>query len=375
MNCRICNCSIDKTLLVYNNMPCVAQNLPTEDNLKNDKGVDLKICQCGSCGTIQLDNEPVSYYREVIRAASVSDEMRQFRNTQFSDFIKKFNLYGKKIIEIGCGKGENLPLLKSCGANPFGLEYSEKSVLVAESMGLKACQGFVDSSGYRITGMPFDAFCMFSFLEHLPNPVETLRGISNNLSDNAHGIVEVPNTDMFLESGLFYEFMLDHLFYFTKDTLNTVLQLSGYEVLSINLVRDDYIISAEVKKRKKIELSYLEKLKNDLITGIDDYIDSYEPNKVAVWGASHQALFILAMLRNAVRLKYVVDSADFKQGKYTPVSHIPIVSPEKIKTDPIEAVIVMAAGYSDEVAHLIKERYGNALKISILRPDGLEFVV
>ena len=374
MNCRICTYPIDKTLLVYNNMPSVAQNLPTEADLQNDKGVDLRVCQCGSCGTIQLDNEPVSYYREVIRAAGVSNEMRQFRSAQFSDFFNKFNLHGKKFIEIGCGKAENLPLLKNCGAIPYGLEYSEKSVLAVEAMGLNVHRGFVDSSGYRITGMPFDAFCSFSFLEHLPNPVETLRGISNNLCENAYGIVEVPNTDMFLESGLFYEFMLDHLFYFTKDTLNTVLQLSGYEVLNINLVRDNYIISAEVKKRKKNDLSYLEKSRSDLINGIDDYINSYEPSKIAVWGASHQALFILAMLKNSAHLKYVVDSADFKQGKYTPVSHIPIVSPDKIKTDPVEAVIIMAAGYSDEVARLIKERYGNTLKISILRPDGLEFV-
>jgi len=139
-------------------MPSIAQNLPDENDLYADKGVDLQICQCEFCGTIQLNNDPVPYYREVIRATGVSEEMKQFRTSQFSGFIDKFNLQGKKIIEIGCGNGDNLHILKNCGVEPYGLEYSEKSVLAAKSMGLKVYQGFVDSNSYKISDMLFDGF-------------------------------------------------------------------------------------------------------------------------------------------------------------------------------------------------------------------------
>jgi hypothetical protein len=222
--------------------------------------------------------------------------------------------------------------------------------------------------------MLFDGFYTLNFLEHLPNPLETLRGIYNNLSDNAYGIVEVPNTDMLLNRGVFYDFVLDHLFYFTKDTLKVLLQLSGYEVLSCNNVWNDNIISAVVQKRKKLDLSCFENQKEVVITQIEEYISGYEPYRVAVWGASHQALFILAMLKNAQYIKYVVDSAKFKQGRYTPVSHIPIVEPESIRKDPVEAVIVMASSFSDEVVRYIEEQFDGNMKISVLRTYGLEVI-
>ena len=40
----------------------------------------------------------------------------------------------------------------------------------------------------------------------------------------------------------------------------------------------------------------------------------------------------------------------------------------------VDGVIIMAAGYSDEVAKIIQERYGNKIKIAILREYGLEEV-
>jgi len=364
MNCKICNQSVNHNLLVYKNMPSVAQNLPEKDNLQNDKGVDLHVCQCQYCGTIQLNNEPVSYYREVIRATGISNEMRAFRSEQFSEFINKFNLHGKKIIEIGCGSGENLPIMENCGADSYGLEYSKKSTVP------KVFHGFIDSSNYKICDITFDGFYTLNFLEHLPNPLETLRGIYNNLNDYAYGIVEVPNMDMFLKNGVFYDFMLDHLFYFTKGSLSTLLQLSGFEVLSCKDIWHDYIISATVKKRKTTDLSHFEEQRETLITQIDKHIVG--SGKIAVWGAGHQALFIMAMLKNATHIKYVIDSAEFKQGKYTPVSHIPIVSPDNIKINHVEEIIVMAGSYSEEVVNLIRKQFGKDIRLSILREHGLE---
>lgn len=375
MNCKICNQTIYDKLLVYENMPSIAQNLPDHSNLQHDKGVDLQVCQCAYCGTIQLNNEPVSYYREVIRATGISDEMKKFRNAQFSEFINKYSLQGKKIIEIGCGNAENLFIMKNCGADPYGLEYSEKSVRNAKSAGLTVYQGFIDSRIYRIDSINFDGFYMLNFLEHLPDPLETLRGIYNNLNDNSYGIIEVPNMDMFLNNGVFYDFMLDHLFYFTKDTLRTVLQLSGYEVLSCEDIWNDYIISAIVRKRTAVDLSHFKENKNYLISQIDNYISGYMPCNVAVWGAGHQALFIMSMLKNAHCLKYVVDSADFKQGKYTPISHIRIVPPDNIRADPVAAIIIIAGSFSDEVSKIIKNQFDSKIQISILRNHGLEIIM
>ncbi len=71
--------------------------------------------------------------------------------------------------------------------------------------------------------------------------------------------------------------------------------------------------------------------------------------KVAVWGAGHRTLALLA-LGHLDKIECVVDSAKFKQGKYTPVLHLNIVAPEKLKEKKVDLVLVMVPGiYPDEV--------------------------
>jgi len=43
-----------------------------------------------------------------------------------------------------------------------------------------------------------------------------------------------------------------------------------------------------------------------------------------------------------------------------------------LRSDPVEAVIVMAASYSDEVAGLLRRDFPTGLKVAILRDHGLE---
>ena len=74
ISCRVCrNNLLTNPLLAYDNMPSSAQSLPDKNNLINDKGIKLEICQCSVCGLVQINNDPVDYYREVIRAGSFSD--------------------------------------------------------------------------------------------------------------------------------------------------------------------------------------------------------------------------------------------------------------------------------------------------------------
>lgn len=371
-NCRICwQPLFNEPILQYRNMPAVAQYLPNAADLKKDKGVNLDIYQCSGCGTVQLANEPVSYYKEVIRATGVSEEMKNFRRQQFLDFIKSHQLVGKKIIEIGCGRGEYLSIMSPLGATAYGLDDSVESVKLCQKNGLSVFRGFVDREDYKIEQSPFAAFFMLSFLEHLPDPVAALRGIANNLAASAVGLVEVPNFDMILKKNLFSEFMRDHLFYFTAETLKFTLEISGFKVLNCEQVWHDYIISATVVKKSRADVSSLKQHQEKLQKVIEEYLSKFDGKKVAIWGAGHQALAIMAMFNLTDKIKYVVDSADFKQGKYTPVTHLPIVSPDVLKSDPVDGIIVMAGSYSDEVVKIIREKYFHKLPIVVVKDFGL----
>jgi len=294
-NCRVCGGEFfDKPLLKYENMPKAAQNMPDFTEIKTEKGVDLEVCQCSGCGLVQLNNEPVSYYKEVIRASAFSDEMKAFRLKQFEEIIQKYSLKNKKIIEIGCGKGEYLSLMNKLDVDVCGIEYAQESVDYCKASGLDVAKMYIENENNIITEAPIDAFFILNFFEHLPDPNSTLRALYKNLTDDGIGIVEVPNFNMILQNNLFSEFISDHLFYFTKETLNTTLELNGFEIVECKEIWYDYIISVIVKKRKKLDISHFKNYQDKLKKEIKDYIARFGSGNVAVYGAGHQAMAIIS---------------------------------------------------------------------------------
>jgi hypothetical protein len=69
-----------------------------------------------------------------------------------------------------------------------------------------------------------------------------------------------------------------------------------------------------------------------------------------------------------------VDSANFKQNKYTPGTRLLIKNPESLRTDCPKAVVIMAAAYSDEVFETLNQQYPLVEHVAILRGNALEVV-
>ncbi|MBR1672927.1 MAG: hypothetical protein IJ702_08365, partial [Fretibacterium sp.] len=151
----------------------------------------------------------------------------------------------------------------------------------------------------------------------------------------------------------------DHLSYFTPQTLENVLRQNGFNVLSMKNIWYGYILSAEVQKRKAIDLSVFSRKKAELKKQVADFLNQQRDmgRKIAVWGAGHQALANLSLPDMRDKVECVIDSAEFKQGKYTPVTHLPILPPQVLREGNIQVVIIMAAGYSQEVKDIIRREY------------------
>ena len=91
-----------------------------------------------------------------------------------------------------------------------------------------------------------------------------------------------------------------------------------------------------------------------------------------MWGGSHQGFSLAASTDLKQIVKYIIDSAPFKQGRYSPASHIRIVSPDYYFKDPVDEILIVAPGYTDEIAGIIKDRYGDHVRIRVLKAEKIE---
>lgn len=360
-----------KQLITLNNMPSSAQYLPTENELSKDKGETLFLEQCMDCGLVQFRCSPVSYYKDVIRAGGTTSTMKQLRLNQYKDFIEKFNLYGKKIIEVGCGRGDFLQFLNDFDVYAIGLENKKESIEYARknwNRPLNVLQGFADEQLKKIDGGPFDGFLSFNFLEHQPDPNSMMQAIYDNTTDNAVGLITVPSLEYIINNNGYYELIKDHIAYYSFDTLKLLMNKNGFEVVHEEIINKD-TISVYVKKRQSVNSTKLNNNRTLLDKSIKELLS--KSKKIAIWGASHQGFTLAATSELNGKIEYIIDSADFKQGKYSPASHIKIVSFDYFDKNPVDTILIIAPGYTDEIYRIIRKKDKN-VNVYSLRSSSLE---
>ena len=368
--CISCKGSLHE-LMKIENMPASAQDIPTKEELNKDCGIEVSLCVCEDCGLVQLKNDAVYYYRDVIRAGGYSTTMEALRKSQYKHFIEFASLEGKKIIEVGCGRGEFLGMLSDFPVEGYGTEHKKDLVEIAKKAGLRVDEDFPESEDHIFKNGPFDAFMSFNFLEHQPNPRTYLKAIYNNLCDEGYGLITVPSFEYIMEQNSFYEIIPDHIAYYSFDSLTHLLNICGFEVLEKDMVNRD-TISMIVKKRKLPDIGGIISKKNDIATEVMETVKKYaKDGKIAIWGASHQGFTLCATTGIADFVDCIIDSAPFKQGKYAPASHIPIISPDEARKRKLEAIIIVAPGYTNEIADIIKTTFDNGIDIYTLMTDRL----
>lgn len=360
--CIVCDSNLTDSIITLDNMPSKAQHMPSEKELSSDQGIRLMLYQCKKCGLVQFDCDPVDYYRDVIRACGISNKMTELRRNQYTDFIKKFKLDGKKIWEVGCGGGEFLGLLSDYPVEAYGTE-NNPSLFDIASRSNDVKLGFVDSEYLDERG-PFDAFLSFNFLEHQPYPNSMLEGIFRNTSPDAVGLITVPSLEYFIKSSPYYELIRDHIAMYSLSSLQYLLIQNGFEVVESYMFNYD-TLTVYVRKRKSMDSNAMIDGREHLESMLDsEILRRCDRGKLAVWGASHQAFTVLSTTKLKDYVKCVVDSAPFKVGLYTPASHIKIISPSEFRNEDISGLVIIAPAYASEIAK-------NALEIK----PSLSFIV
>ena len=408
-HCIACGRILPETsLFELTSAPASAQDIPDAKEVQNDEGVTLHLRQCSGCGLVQFDCEPVAYYRDVIRAGGGSSTMRELRASQYRHLIETYHLEGKTFLEAGCGRGEFLKFLQEFSVEIYGMEHKADLVETARKEGLRVWREFPEredqrfghspeasmlpESGWSVPEKPFDVFLSFNFLEHQPRPDIMLKAIWNNLAEDGMGLVTVPSLEYILEKGSYYELIRDHIAYYTFDTLRALLNHCGFEVLEEEMINRDTLsmivrktampetdadAGAEGVGAMTADASIIAPLTEgyEIVTAevraLTDRL-AREGKRLAMWGASHQGFTLASTSELGKHLAYIIDSAPFKQGRFAPASHVPIMAPDHYFEEPVDAVLIVAPGYTDEIAGIIKTRFGGKVETMTLRTNRIE---
>ncbi len=387
--CILCGRTLEgEGLMEFSGMPASAQDIPDETAVGEERGVTLHLYQCHNCGLVQFDCEPVGYYRDVIRSGGYSTTMVNLRSSQYRHLIETYGLEGKKFLEVGCGRGEFLKVLTGFPVKAYGVEHRPSLVKTAREDGLDVTEGFTETADTLLgENGPYDVFLSFNFLEHQPCPGVMLDCIYGNLAEEGMGLITVPSLEYILQYDGYYELLRDHIAYYTFDTLRYLLESHGFEVLEEEVVnRDTLSLIVRKKNRDSIQKAKpRDRVAGIDITGITRSLGDIgrqmenlcrelekEHKSLAVWGASHQGFTLAATTVLKEHARYIIDSAPFKQGKFAPASHLPIISPDDYHKEPVDAILIVAPGYTEEIADSIKNRYGHKVKILALRSDRVE---
>lgn len=138
-----------------------------------------------------------------------------------------------RVLDIGCGSGGYLAFLATLGWTCHGIEPGPKSRAYAqEVLGLTVHQGPLESC--RFPEAFFDVVTMWHVIEHLPDPLGTLREVRRILKPDGLLMLRTPNVASW-EARVFRGnwYGLDpprHLFVCSPDTLRAMLARSGFVV-------------------------------------------------------------------------------------------------------------------------------------------------
>jgi SAM-dependent methyltransferase len=204
---------------------------------------EVEIVRCQGCGLIQIASlasleDLKRYYAqaglEPSHHRSAFDNRKIRRASRFRvGYLKKYTgLRSGKILEVGSAYGHFLSLLKERGFEVLGVEPSAEGARQHRKKGLPVINDLLEKAG--LPEAHFDAICMFQVFEHFEEPREAARILHAKLKPGGYLIIEVP--DIFsigakFEKNPFNLFKMEHLSYFSPETLNAMLTGAGFSRL------------------------------------------------------------------------------------------------------------------------------------------------
>ena len=241
---------------------------------KTKGGGAYDLLECTGCGFLRIDPLPESITINNL----YSDIAESEKKLEFEVFSSKLLTGLKKtfiikpllnelwkslnqsdmprLLDVGCSTGWITSISRDIGFDVLGIEANKNRASYGrEKYKIDIIEGYIEDIDFN---EKFDAVTMFHLFEHLKDPAGILNKISTVLTSNGKVLIVVPNSESLGVKifGRNYNWNIpDHISFFSPQTLTSILQSAGFDVLSIShLVSPPILIysfNAMMKSRKK----------------------------------------------------------------------------------------------------------------------------
>jgi SAM-dependent methyltransferase len=333
---------------------------------------DLKLKVCTDCGFVfnALFSTGLSEYSENYEETQgFSPRFQAFMKDLAQKWIDRYDIHGKDVLEIGCGKGEFLATICELGNNkgvgvdpsaiPGRLETTADVTLIPEFY------------GPAHASIPADVIVCRHTLEHIAPVAEFMRNVRDVIGDRLETVVlfELPDVMRVLEEVGFWDVYYEHCSYFTTGSLARLFRRTGFEVLDVALDYDDQYILVEA--RPVVEGAFtgdptpIEEEPAAVVAAAQQYRTGFEATlaqwrgdveaasaagkKPVIWGGGSKGVAYLTTLQLGDLISYAVDINPNKQGKFIAGSGQQVVAPDFLREYGSSYAVVMNPIYVDEI--------------------------
>jgi SAM-dependent methyltransferase len=327
--------------------------------------IHLGFCpDCGHVFNMAFDSRLLEYSSDYENSLHCSGRFRDYEDELVDALVQRYQLSGRKIVEIGCGRGEFLEALCRRGGNRgFGFDPSYVADGREPDRYLEiSLSGESYGSGH--TDLRPDFICSRQTLEHIGEPRDFL--VSIRAAAGRTGVpvfFEVPNVLYTLRDGGIWDIIFEHCSYFTSSSLARVFSVSGYRALDVAEAYERQFLTIHARTKaapSKAGNPPSAELASLIATFAESYRRKVEDwsrqlqalhkqgRKAVVWGSGSKGIAFLNTLRPTT-IDYVVDVNPRKQGKYTAGTGQQIVAPQFLAEYRPDVVVVMNPIYRAEI--------------------------
>ena len=141
---------------------------------------------------------PADYWWNARRSGGLKKLESVYRKLALHDHIafitKAAGVRGVDVLDVGCGSGTLLGLLKQRGFRVNGLDFSPEAAAIAKAEnGVDVAVGSLEEAHFPAES--FDVVTLFHVMEHVTNPRRVLAEVSRLLKPNGVAILQVPNIE------------------------------------------------------------------------------------------------------------------------------------------------------------------------------------